>query len=1282
MLGGPAGMLVGLWAAEQLRQYREARNIAAYEEPERPLFRRSLVFDLARDQVLWKAEATYTVPAGARGNARKVLAWREKYGDEVRGMTPVGWARARQLASQKTIGLDTVKRMSAFNRHRKNAEIAQEHTDTPWKDAGYVAWLGWGGTTGVDWARRITGALDKADEIEKGASHKYIKRVPTGNPKRPWQYYYRVQDAGGVTNADHFQVGASFRAAGGHYHVVQRTAGRLTIRHDETGERREVTPSELSAMLAHEHSAAITAHRTGLEDRLAKYKPGSYWHTRISQQLKVWDSLPAEQKSHGWKDPKETIESPSFASWFRKSQVVDHAGLPAEQYGERPVVLYHGTAVGGFRSFRKDKDKGHNIFGRGFYFTADREIAEEYSHKDEGDRFSFATGLTRDGQVVRTLPREQVVALLRRSGYDVSDNSTGRWTKPPGIAPGEYAPDANVAYAVIDASDDAGNVDVATLIERFWNPSVSGGHRGPEKNPSPFAGNKFVTRLEQVTGATPVLPEGQVYEVFLSVQNPIDMDAPVSREDFAKFAASTVDKALKEAQREVQHFTDSLAVSEQMVAETSGEDRDYYIRQRDRDREDLGYAKGRLARVSTDGPPQLHGLYLDNFRMSSDATAPRGYDDLLALKKTFRQQTMWDGTPQYKILHLTDPDTLTWGDVHWLATNGHHDTAMQHQFTEWAKSAGYDGIHHTGGWNIGTKPHSVWIAFEPNQIKATNSERFDATTDDIFKSDPKKTPAEPDERVHGSDVNREGSASGPDNGIELSDSVVSALRNKVADHNASSDAKVTLGQLKAVYRRGSGAFSTSHHPNANRHSWSMGRVNSFLRRVKGGDGHSQDDDLIAEKAPPTTVSDKIRLLLREGKPRAQAVAIALDMKRRGELVKSERPSGAGWSTIPGGRKGGFRRPDGEGWEYWYPSGSEAVPHIAHHTERMNEAKAQAASIRAGAQGLPEDSPARTSREKIATSFDKTAASEAARLSAAQDAAERSRSDSPGQAFRGKRTLGVDEGTVWSTVAEGLEAHLSADPRTGAATLAGSDGPEIGTPAKVRVKTVTGVYRDIPVQFVRADQADVTGHIESRTVASVGRDGRLNPDVTVSVPHRVVVKVPSTPLTTPEKLLQSARHVVAHELAHATDNLTRAHRIRRADAGVTDYYNDPAEVVAYRHNMFRDLNTPEVAQAVGAMLDKQSMTKKQAADWREFQRQFGDHGDVSALGVDPGRPSLTLRDVKSLLAAHSPTWKQVDPHLSPENRVRFLKTAAAVLSAHADGTSAPLAKSVDRSGLSR
>lgn len=123
----------------------------------------------------------YKVPAGAKGNAQKVLDWRDKYKDEVKGMTSVGWRRARQLATEETVSLDVVKRMAAFNRHRKNSEIAPEFKDTPWKDAGYVAWLGWGGTTGVDWARGITGAdkrtndsidwyaLDCLLQVEQGA---------------------------------------------------------------------------------------------------------------------------------------------------------------------------------------------------------------------------------------------------------------------------------------------------------------------------------------------------------------------------------------------------------------------------------------------------------------------------------------------------------------------------------------------------------------------------------------------------------------------------------------------------------------------------------------------------------------------------------------------------------------------------------------------------------------------------------------------------------------------------------------------------------------------------------------------------------------------------------------------------------------------------------------------------------------------------------------------------------------------------------------------------------
>ncbi len=94
-------------------------------------------------------------PKAARENAQKVLNWRLRYGrDEVKGMTRVGWRRANQLAKGQKISRSTIARMASFNRHRRNAKIDPDFRGTPWKDKGYVAWLGWGGTEGVDWAIR------------------------------------------------------------------------------------------------------------------------------------------------------------------------------------------------------------------------------------------------------------------------------------------------------------------------------------------------------------------------------------------------------------------------------------------------------------------------------------------------------------------------------------------------------------------------------------------------------------------------------------------------------------------------------------------------------------------------------------------------------------------------------------------------------------------------------------------------------------------------------------------------------------------------------------------------------------------------------------------------------------------------------------------------------------------------------------------------------------------------------------------------------------------------
>lgn len=59
----------------------------------------------------------------------------------------------------------------------------------------------------------------------------------------------------------------------------------------------------------------------------------------------------------------------------------------------------------------------------------------------------------------------------------------------------------------------------------------------------------------------------------------------------------------------------------------------------------------------------------------------------------------------------------------------------------------------------------------------------------------------------------------------LSKQVIATLRAK-----AKTRKNITLGQLKKVYRRGQGAFlSAGSRPKTSMASWSMGRVNSFLR---------------------------------------------------------------------------------------------------------------------------------------------------------------------------------------------------------------------------------------------------------------------------------------------------------------------------------------------------------------------------------------------------------------------------------------------------------------------
>jgi hypothetical protein len=126
--------------------------------------------DYAQFEVLLEALADATnveletyndYPQSAVNNAKKVLKWREEHGNEVKGMTRVGWTRASQLARKAKLSRSTIARMASFKRHQKNAAIDPKFKSTPWKDKGYVAWLGWGGSSGVNWAIRKLKSIDK-----------------------------------------------------------------------------------------------------------------------------------------------------------------------------------------------------------------------------------------------------------------------------------------------------------------------------------------------------------------------------------------------------------------------------------------------------------------------------------------------------------------------------------------------------------------------------------------------------------------------------------------------------------------------------------------------------------------------------------------------------------------------------------------------------------------------------------------------------------------------------------------------------------------------------------------------------------------------------------------------------------------------------------------------------------------------------------------------------------------------------------------------------------------
>lgn len=168
----------------------------------------------------------------------------------------------------------------------------------------------------------------------------------------------------------------------------------------------------------------------------------------------------------------------------------------------------------------------------------------------------------------------------------------------------------------------------------------------------------------------------------------------------------------------------------------------------------------------------------------------------------------------------------------------------------------------------------------------------------------KSTPAPEKDRIKGSDQNADGSAKNAGGRISVSPAVRVALKNKVRDHNASmrdadkpSWSLAAIGQLLAVYRRGAGAFSTSHRPGVGRAAWAMARVNAYLYLLRNGrpknPKYVTDNDLLPSGHPSASSRRSYELEIEERSISLRPPAGMAAAARRGLELHEEGRSGDG-----------------------------------------------------------------------------------------------------------------------------------------------------------------------------------------------------------------------------------------------------------------------------------------------------------------------------------------------------------------------------------------------------
>jgi HK97 family phage prohead protease len=108
----------------------------------------------------------------------------------------------------------------------------------------------------------------------------------------------------------------------------------------------------------------------------------------------------------------------------------------------------------------------------------------------------------------------------------------------------------------------------------------------------------------------------------------------------------------------------------------------------------------------------------------------------------------------------------------------------------------------------------------------------------------------------------------------LTEAIEEGLKNKADEHNEKLDGadpswkRATVGMLRTVFRRGAGAYSTSHRPGMTRNQWAYARVNSFLYLLRNGRPENPkyitDNDLLPKDHPRSSRTLPVNVVMIDG----------------------------------------------------------------------------------------------------------------------------------------------------------------------------------------------------------------------------------------------------------------------------------------------------------------------------------------------------------------------------------------------------------------------------------